>query len=353
MDRRIPLLVIGGFLGAGKTTLLNRWLDDPGPSPHEAGRPRRLAVLVNDFGAINLDAALVATRDADTVALSNGCVCCSLGEDLGAALAGVLDRRPPPEAVVVEASGVGDPWRIAQFALVEPRLQLAGVLVLVDAAALPDLAADARLVDSLATPLAHADLVLQNHADRATPDQLQASRDWVGARAPGVPQLATVQAGLDLGPLLDLPEAQEAPHAPLHRARGSGHAPGPGWAGQPARHGQQFEALSLDGAALAPAYRRDRLQAWLRSLPPAVLRLKALLPLDDGRLALLHWAGRHGSLRAAPPGAGQAALVARVALVAIALRGELPVARLQQGLAACRAEDGLDGPGPIGSIENP
>ena len=93
----LPLTVIGGFLGAGKTTLLNNWLRSTGG--------RRLAVLVNDFGAINIDAALVESTAADMVALTNGCVCCQIGADLTAALIKVLDSATAFDAVVVEASG--------------------------------------------------------------------------------------------------------------------------------------------------------------------------------------------------------------------------------------------------------
>ena len=66
----IPLTVIGGYLGAGKTTLLNQLLR------HNAGR--RLAVVVNDFGSINIDAALITEHDGETMSLANGCICCSL-----------------------------------------------------------------------------------------------------------------------------------------------------------------------------------------------------------------------------------------------------------------------------------
>ena len=66
----IPMTVIGGFLGAGKTTFLNRLL---------AESRERCAVMVNDFGAINVDAALIESHDGTTMALANGCVCCSTG----------------------------------------------------------------------------------------------------------------------------------------------------------------------------------------------------------------------------------------------------------------------------------
>ncbi|MFP5406389.1 MAG: CobW family GTP-binding protein, partial [Gammaproteobacteria bacterium] len=138
---RLPLTVIGGLLGAGKTTLLNHLL--------AASRGRRIAVLVNDFGAINIDAALVAESAGDTIALTNGCVCCSIGDDLAGALIELLEANPPFDAVVVEASGVSDPWRIAQIALADSDLALEGVIVLVDASTLAEQARDPLLTDSL------------------------------------------------------------------------------------------------------------------------------------------------------------------------------------------------------------
>ena len=71
---KLPLTVIGGYLGAGKTTLINRLLSES----HDA----RVMVMVNDFGAVNIDAALLARADGDTIELTNGCVCCTLGADL-------------------------------------------------------------------------------------------------------------------------------------------------------------------------------------------------------------------------------------------------------------------------------
>ena len=70
----IPLTIIGGYLGAGKTTLVNQLLS------HNQGQ--RLAIVVNDFGDINIDAGLITHQDAQTINLSNGCVCCTLGHDL-------------------------------------------------------------------------------------------------------------------------------------------------------------------------------------------------------------------------------------------------------------------------------
>ena len=92
----IPLTVIGGYLGAGKTTLINQILRDP--------QGKRYLVMVNDFGAINVDAALLVSADEDTIQLSNGCVCCTMGADLFLAIGDVLDGDMRPDHIVIEAA---------------------------------------------------------------------------------------------------------------------------------------------------------------------------------------------------------------------------------------------------------
>jgi len=94
---RIPLSVIGGYLGAGKTTLINTLLAQ--------NHGVRLAVLVNDFGAINIDAALLHSASEDTISLTNGCVCCTMSGDLFFTIGDLLDRSPRPDHILIEASG--------------------------------------------------------------------------------------------------------------------------------------------------------------------------------------------------------------------------------------------------------
>ncbi len=104
---RIPMVVLGGWLGAGKTTLVNRLL--------RAAHDERIAVVVNDIGEVNLDAELIAARDGDTVELTNGCVCCSMGESLALTLRDLVLSERPPDRLVVEASGVAEPDRVAVY----------------------------------------------------------------------------------------------------------------------------------------------------------------------------------------------------------------------------------------------
>ena len=124
----VPILLVTGFLGAGKTTVVNHLL------AHAEGR--RIAAVVNDFGAINIDAELIAGASDGVVSLSNGCICCSLEGDLLRTLAALLRRDPQPEFIVIETSGVADPSDIVRN-LMDPVIwreaPLETVLCVVDA----------------------------------------------------------------------------------------------------------------------------------------------------------------------------------------------------------------------------
>lgn len=106
----VPVTLLTGFLGAGKTTLLNRIL--------RGEHGMRVGVLVNDFGAINIDASLVESVEENTISLVNGCVCCEIREDLVSSLEELLTRTDALDHVILEASGVADPkltsasWRV-------------------------------------------------------------------------------------------------------------------------------------------------------------------------------------------------------------------------------------------------
>ncbi|MEO8526163.1 MAG: GTP-binding protein [Caldimonas sp.] len=311
--RRTPFTVIGGFLGAGKTSLVNHLLRES--TAGLAGR--RIAVLVNDFGAVNIDAALIDAKTADTIALSNGCVCCQIGDDLTMALVRILEAPEPFDAIVVEASGVSDPWRIAQIARADPTLVLEGVFVVVDASAIVAQSADPLLADTITRQLRAADLVLLNKVDLVDPPTLAAARDCVRASAGQIGIFETTGAAIPLTLLVG--DRLEGVSARLG-ARSLREAA--------AAHGLDFESWTHHPKSTLSAV---RVRAWLKAMPEGVLRLKGLVATDELPWAEIQFSGRHGSLRAAlaPPPGGEAAIVA------IGLRRRLPTATLAAAIDAC------------------
>lgn len=173
MSLPIPFTVIGGFLGAGKTTLLNRLL--------AGAANRRLGVLVNDFGALDIDSQLVAEHGGDTMALANGCLCCTIGDSLVTTLLALLGRPERLDHIVVEASGVADPGRIADLAVLEPRLARDGVVVVVDGGDVRQRASDRRVGDTVLRQLKAADLLVLNKVDLA--EDPSALRTWLAKQS--------------------------------------------------------------------------------------------------------------------------------------------------------------------------
>ncbi len=170
----IPLTILTGFLGAGKTTLLNRILK----SEHGL----RAAVLVNDFGSINIDAELVVGVENNVISLANGCVCCTLREDLVQTVTDAINRPEQPEYILLEASGVADPIGIA-MTFIGPKLRecirLDSVTCVVDAEQVFAHSEHPAVMDLQLRQIASADMLILNKVDLAGPKQVKKVRDLI------------------------------------------------------------------------------------------------------------------------------------------------------------------------------
>ncbi len=256
----IPLTVIAGYLGAGKTTLLNHWLG------HNDGR--RIAVLVNDFGRLNIDAALVTARDAAVMQFANGCVCCSLANGFAQALAQVAQQSPPVEWVLVEASGVSWPDKLAQYGHVPP-FRLDTILVLADVETVQQKARDRYVGSTILRQLRTADIVILNKTDLVTPSQVKAVKAWLESIVPDARILETVNAVVPLALLTGAGRVSDERTRRDVQDDADAHE---------ADHAEAYASWSYTNDA---PLTRERVLAFVESLPPDVLRAKGILYLQD------------------------------------------------------------------------
>lgn len=309
MEAAIPLTVIGGYLGAGKTTLLNHLLRN--------SRGRRIAVLVNDFGSINIDAELIERQEGETIQLANGCICCSLAQGLVAALTQVASHLPRPEHVVIEASGVSDPVKIAQYGHLPP-FALDGVVVLADAETVRARARDKYVGTSVLRQLRGADLIVLNKADLVAAEQLAVVHTWLGSVAPNARVIEAAHGLVAPALLLDLGGGRAAGDARGHEGEHAAYAT---W------------SFVDDGAPLDG----DRLRAVVAALPPGVVRGKGVLWLRERpeRRTIFQLVGRRFELEA---GEDWGATIPGSRLVLIGTPGSIEPERLGADLAGAAGQ---------------
>jgi cobalamin biosynthesis protein CobW len=220
---KIPATVVTGFLGAGKTTLIRHLL--------ETANGRKLALIINEFGDLGVDRAIVegcgiqGCAEDDVIELTNGCICCTVADDFLPAMEKLLSRPEPPDHIVIETSGLALPKPLVQafnWPEVRARVTVDGVIAVVDGRALVDgrfapepatVASehpDSPIEELFEDQLAAADLVILNKTDLLSADESRSVRDEVERRlGRSVKMLSATESKVDSRVVLGLSAAVE------------------------------------------------------------------------------------------------------------------------------------------------
>jgi len=275
MNTALPVTIIGGFLGSGKTTLVNHLL-------HHANGVR-LAILVNDFGDLPIDADLIEEQEGDVISLSGGCVCCSYGDDLSSSLQSLQSQQNLPDHVFIEASGVALPGAIGQSLSLLRAYQLEGIVVLADAATIKSAAAEKYIGDTVQRQLVDADLIILNKLDLMTDAQAQVVRLWISENYANTPLIDSVHSSINPEVLFEVKHETDHPQDLTHCHSVS----------------SLFSTLSLSMDHVVDA---NRLAAKLAEKDNNLVRAKGFVRDTDNTLKTIQVVGRRWTVTAAPPG---------------------------------------------------
>jgi len=289
--KRIPITVLSGYLGSGKTTLMNHLLNN------RSGK--KYAVIVNDMSELNIDERLIeqngfSRTDEKLVELSNGCICCTLREDLLEAVQEITNDREL-DGIIIESSGISEPIPVAQtFTYADDalgidltrRVYIDAMVTVVDAYRfLKDFNSGESLyerkqaidetdvrevVDLLVDQIEFADIIVLNKADRVTKTELDEMAGLLKALNPTAKLLTSVHANVELTELLDvnLFDFEQAMHAAgwIQELEAEEHTP----------ETEEYGISSFVYRRRRP-FHPERLHAWIETFPEQVVRAKGFL----------------------------------------------------------------------------
>ncbi len=266
MMEPIPVTLISGYLGAGKTTLVNQMLRQADGT--------RIAVLVNEFGELPIDEDLIEARDDEMIAIAGGCICCSFGSDLTAALQQMSEMRPRPDHVVIEASGVALPGAIAQTVDLLEFMRMEGICVLVDGVNIKQLLKDEYIGDTIERQLSDADLLVLSKSDLLSQADRTDLSKWLSDAWPNAPLVVADHGQVPNSVLLGT-------FSPQQGRTGGEHADGM-YASLVLRFDDPITAQDL-----AQALKNPRL---------GIVRAKGFVRDRSGELALIQLAGKRSEV---------------------------------------------------------
>ena len=263
MDVKTPFTLISGFLGAGKTTLINHWLSEG------FGR-KRMAVIVNDFGAVSVDTALIKARSDNVLELRNGCICCSLASDLARGILSILEHREF-DRILMETSGVtrvAPLRRIFESEALMDRVYLDQVVILVDAVRY---LAIQKVIVTINEQIQNAHVVIINRCDQANEEQIRATREAIENINPAGVILMCIYGQVSFEEIATL----ATPKAPVGTVEDL-----------------ETENWTTCRIVFRRAVDAEQLKIILNKIPDSALRVKGFVQTSDDHLLQIHRVGK-------------------------------------------------------------
>ena len=279
---RVKATILSGFLGAGKTTLLNHII--------RHNRGSKIAILVNDFGSINIDSDLIISSDEKKLDLTGGCICCTIQKDLLFSIINLIKQDKKPEHIIIECSGAADPSQVLNTLsspLLRFHLHVDGLFTVIDSSQL--LETDTEYLELTRRQIEAANLLILNKIDRIDNQDLKRVKKFIKQPSPGAVILESIRCQVPLDLVMgfkDLPELRDAgklKEMAVHVHEADGQESTVGILPTVPTHEHKSHDLVFESwhfRSKTP-FKKEAFKEVLEDIPPDIIRSKGFVYWDD------------------------------------------------------------------------